>query len=982
MVPQQLVAALLHMDEKQGQQLLQAQLPTFDDASINLLVEQIKREADRSWAKEPGVSFILAGHLLFIGEVIRSKYAHALGLMARGDALRRMDRDQEALPFLDAAGAEFLEIGDEVGWARTRIGRVSACLQLNRTSEALRDAAAAREVFIRYGNHLRAGQIDVIAAITNYELGQYDQALRLFDRAIETYALQGEGVNLYIARAKGNKAITLAAMGRFREAVALHEQARTTFASHEGQEVSVAREELNIAQIYAAQGHFSKALLLFNRSRTIFQKYAMQFQAAEVAQQTCLCLLRLNRTQESYGLAGETVAYFRKSPGHRHNLAHSLMYQAEAAMLEGDYHDADEKLQEASMILEEIGFMGLATIVRLQQAELYFADGKLEASLREARHVADAFAEQEALPQLARAALLQARIAANLGDTTSAQFLCQQALDIAQGQDLLDLKYRCDYLLGRIAEHHGDLAAAAHYYDHAINGIDIVQSHLVLDERSSFLEDKGAVYKRAVILALIQRSNDRALIYVEKAKSRVLGDYLRNNIDIRLRAGDQAGEAILEDLARLREEQAWFSNIVYESENEANLSDTAIMRIRAMKPGQARQEMRKREHNIERMLEQVQLRLAGDLVFRSLPQWTDSIVTSLWPRFEHAVLMLEYYLTEQDLYIFQLTRDGVDVHVVKGAVPKLERLLALWRVNLDLAAQASGAKNSAQAFAGLHENSLGLLQRLYDLLLRPVSSALNNCEHLTIVPYGLLHYLPFHCLFDGVQFVVERLDVSYLPAAALMDICYQRGKRIAENRVPLKRSLVMGLSDAGRLAFAVQEAQVVAKQLGAPCFLNQDATTALLREAGAHSPIVHIAAHGLFRLDAPNFSYIKLSDRQLSTIEVFNLDLSSCSLITLSACETGRAIVGGVDEVIGLGRGFLYAGAASLLPSLWKIDDASSAELMEMFYQALLSDYGKAAALAGAQRAFLARSRTSIRPYRVHPYFWAGFHLIGDPGPL
>ncbi len=982
MAPQELVAELLSRDEKQGQQLLQMQLPAIDDASLNLLVELIKREADHQWAKESGQSFILAGHLMFIGDTIKDKYVHALGLMTRGDALRRMDRDQAALPFLDAAGAEFLEIGDEVSWARTRIGRVSACLQLNRTSEALSDAAAAREVFVRYGKHLRAGMIDVNAAIINYESGQYEQALRLFDRAIETYALQGEGVELYIARAKGNKAIILAAMGRFREAVALHEQARATFASHEGQEVSVARQELNIAQIYAAQGHYSHALILFDRSRAIFQRHAMQFQAAEVAQQTCLCLLRLNRTQEAYELAGETVNFFRKSLGHRHNLAHSLMYQAEAATLEGDYRDADEKLQEASMLLEEIGFTNLASIVRLHQAELYFADGKLEASLREARHVADAFAEQEALPQLARAALLQARIAANLGDTASAQYLCDQALDIAQGQDLLDLKYRCDYLLGQIAEYHGDLEAAARYYDRAIKGIDVVQSHLVMDERSSFLEDKGAVYKRAVTLALKRGSNERALVYVEKAKSRVLGDYLRNNIDIRLRAGDQAGEAILEDLARLREEQAWFSNIVYEAQNEAGLSDTAVLRIRSMAPGQARQEMQKRERSIEQMLEQLQLRLAGDLVSRSRPQWTDSIITKLWPKIEHTALILEYYLTEQDLYIFQLTRDGIDVHVVKDAVPRLERLLSLWRVNLDLAAQASGARDRAQAFAGLQENSLGLLQRLYDLLLRPVSSALDSCEHLTIVPYGMLHYLPFHCLFDGVQFVIERLDVSYLPAAALMEICHQRGQRAEANRIPLKRSLVMGLSDGGRLAFAMQEAEAVAKQLGAPCILNQDATATLLREVGANSPIVHIAAHGLSRLDAPNFSYIKLADRQLSTIEVFNLDLSSCTLVTLSACETGRAIVGGVDEVIGLGRGFLYAGAASLLPTLWKVDDASSAELMEMFYQALLSDYGKAAALAGAQRAFLARARTSILPYRVHPYFWAGFHLIGDPGPL
>ena len=982
MAPQELVAALLSMDEKQGRQLLQKNLPTIDDASLTLLVQLIKREADRQWAKESGRSFMLAGYLLLIGDTIHNKYVHALGLMVRGDALRRMDRDQEALPFLDAAGAEFLAFGDEVSWARTRIGRVSACLQLNRTGEALRDAAAAREVFVRYGKHLRAGQIDVNAAIINYESGQYDQALRLFDRAIETYAIQGEGVELYIARAKANKAITLAAMGRFREAVALHEQARATFANHQGQEVSVARQELNIALIYAAQGHFSQALLLFNRSRSIFQHNSMQFQASEVAQQTCHCLLRLNRVEEAYELAGETISYFRQSPGHRHNLAHSLMYQAEAAMLEGDYRDADEKLQEASTILEEIGFSGLASVVRLQQAELYFADGNLEASLREARHVADAFAEQEALPQLARAALLQARIAANLGDTTSAEYLCHQALDIAQGQDLLDLEYRCDYLLGQIAEHHDNLEEATSYYDRAMNGIDIVQSHLVMDERSSFLEDKGGVYKRAVILALKRGNYERALVYVEKAKSRVLGDYLRNNIDIRLRAGDQAGEAILEDLARLREEQAWFSNIVYEAENEAGLSDTAIMRIRSMAPGQARQEMQKRERSIEHMLEQLQLRLAGDLVSRSRPQWTDSIITKLWPKIEHTVLMLEYYLTEQDLYIFEITRDGIDVHIVKDAVPRLERLLSLWRVNLDLAARASGARDRAQAFAGLQENCLGLLQRLYDLLLRPVASALESCEHLTIVPYGMLHYLPFHCLFDGVQFVVERLDVSYLPSASLMEICHQRGQRAEVNRISLKKSLVMGLSDGGRLAFAVQEAEAVAQQLGAPGILNQDATTTLLQEAGANSPIVHIAAHGLFRLDAPNFSHIKLADRQLSTIEVFNLDLSSCTLVTLSACETGRAIVGGVDEVIGLGRGFLYAGAASLMPTLWKVDDASSAELMEMYYQALLSDYGKAAALAGAQRAFLVRARTSIISYRVHPYFWAGFHLIGDPGPL
>src|SRR2546430_3290962 len=328
MTPQELLAELLLKNEKEGWQLLQTCMHTFDSSSIALLVELIKREADRQWNNDGQASFTLAGYLLAIGDLTFNKASHALGLMARGDALRRMDRDKEALPYFDASGEEFKEIGDEVGWARTRIGRISGRLQLNRTNEALRDAAAAREVFIRHGKLLRAGQIDVNAAIVNYEMGQFDQALRLFDRAIETYALQGEGVELNVARARGNKAITLAAQGKFREAVALHEQARATFAAYGGEEVSVAREDLNIAQIYASHGHYSQALLLFDRSRAIFRQHNMDFQAAEVAQQICRCLVHLNRVREAYELAGETVAYFRTYQGHRYNLANSLMYQA------------------------------------------------------------------------------------------------------------------------------------------------------------------------------------------------------------------------------------------------------------------------------------------------------------------------------------------------------------------------------------------------------------------------------------------------------------------------------------------------------------------------------------------------------------------------------------------------------------------------------------------------------------------------------
>jgi tetratricopeptide (TPR) repeat protein len=991
MTPDELVTRLLQSSEQEGRQLLQVYIARLDEHALALAVEFIKREADRQWNTHPQSSLMLADYIMAIGEWSRNKAFHALGLMAYGDALRRLDRYEEAIPFLDASAAEFLESGDEVGWARTRIGYASACLQLNRTDEALQDAEHAHTVFMQHKKFLRAGQIDVNTAMVYFELGQYDRAIHLFDRAIQTYQVQGEHAALHVARAQGNKAITLAAMGKFREALNLHEQARATFARNPGQEVAVAREELNIALIYADQGHYSRALLLFSRSRAIFQQRQLELQAAEVAQHVCRCLLRLNRANEAYALASETLAYFRNasdahrnpsSQGNHQHTANALLNLAAAAVMQDRFQEAEGLLQEASKLLEEGGLLALASIVRLQQAELYFAEGRFEQSKRAAEHVADAFAEQGALPYLARAALLEAQIAAAASETRTAAFLCDQALDIAQGQELLDLKYRCYFLLGQLAEQDGSLEKAADFYDRAVHGIDEVQSRLVMDERTSFLEDKGIIYQRAIALALQRDKPEKALVYVEKAKSRVLGDYLRNNIDIRLRANDTAGAAMLDELAGLREEQAWFSSLVYDADNETNLSDTAIMRRRAIAPARARQEMQLREQRIEHLLEQLHLQQVDDLTGSQRSSWTTSIMAALHPQFERGTIMLEYYISGSDIYIFELARAGITVHTLQDAVPKLERLYSLWQVNLDLASQAAGTEDITAAFSGLLENGLGLLQKLYDLLLGQVAQTLASCEHVIIVPYGILHYVPFHCLFDGSSFVIEQVNVSYLPSAALLDICRERGRHIAAGQIPLSNALVLGLSDHGRLPFALHEAEIVARQLGTRAILDNAATSTLLWKFGEQCPILHIAAHGLFRLDAPDFSHIKLADGFLGAIEVFNLNLSSCSLVTLSACETGRAVIGGIDEVIGLGRGFLYAGAASLLPTLWKVDDASSAELMETFYQALLGEYSKAAALAGTQRAFIARARSSTQPYRLHPYFWAAYHLIGDYGQL
>jgi CHAT domain-containing protein len=136
-----------------------------------------------------------------------------------------------------------------------------------------------------------------------------------------------------------------------------------------------------------------------------------------------------------------------------------------------------------------------------------------------------------------------------------------------------------------------------------------------------------------------------------------------------------------------------------------------------------------------------------------------------------------------------------------------------------------------------------------------------------------------------------------------------------------------------------------------------------------------MATHGDFRPDNPLFSGLSLADGWLTTLDIFNLRIRA-SLVTLSACQTGRSVVGGGDELLGLMRSFLAAGAASLVTTLWAVEDRSTASLMHNFYSRLVAGKTKGAALRSAQLALMKD------PDYSHPYFWAPFFLVGDPGKL
>jgi CHAT domain-containing protein len=161
---------------------------------------------------------------------------------------------------------------------------------------------------------------------------------------------------------------------------------------------------------------------------------------------------------------------------------------------------------------------------------------------------------------------------------------------------------------------------------------------------------------------------------------------------------------------------------------------------------------------------------------------------------------------------------------------------------------------------------------------------------------------------------------------------------------------------------------------------EEEATLEALRALSQDYAVIHLAAHAVFRPDEPLFSSLQLHDGWLSTLDMFELELK-CSLATLSACETALGMTGAGDELMGLSRALLYAGAPSLVLSLWKVEDRSTAALMSTFYRALCRGTTKAAALRQAQLSLIHNEGRSDADFSA-PFYWAPFQLIGHPGPL
>lgn len=510
--------------------------------------------------------------------------------------------------------------------------------------------------------------------------------------------------------------------------------------------------------------------------------------------------------------------------------------------------------------------------------------------------------------------------------------------DAKKGYDLLlkipEIIYKGDiywvvlFDRGQIAEKERNLTDAIEFYRQAVEVIERQRASINTEAyKIGYVGDKQKVYHRMISALFSSGQYAKAFEYVERSKSRALVDLLASKKEFSVKEGnEQEINATLKDL---------------EAVEIGGTGQESIQAPQQISQGTTR--------SIQ--IKDVLRTNAPELA--SLTIGTPVSVNRIQSLVSGGESLIEYYYYGEDLYAFILTKDTLKAAKLDG------RDLAK---NIEQFRRALQNPQLRQYFA--------LSQKLFESLIKPVEHMLNT-KNLIIVPHGALHYLPFNALYGESDYFIDRYSITYLPSASVMD--YLKNKKTPKTT----RLLAFGNPDLEDpkyfLKYAQEEVVTIAKGFSqTKVLLQKEATETAFKKTGDQFNYIHIATHGLFHPDSALNSGLFLAkddanDGFLSVNELYSLRLHA-NMVTLSACETGLGKISNGDDVVGLTRGFLYAGSNSIVASLWKVDDLATSYLMSQFY----SNLKKA-----NKRDALRQAQLAAKKEYGHPFYWAAFQLTG-----
>ncbi|WP_198672978.1 CHAT domain-containing protein [Algoriphagus litoralis] len=356
--------------------------------------------------------------------------------------------------------------------------------------------------------------------------------------------------------------------------------------------------------------------------------------------------------------------------------------------------------------------------------------------------------------------------------------------------------------------------------------------------------------------------------------------------------------------------------------------------------------------------------------------------------------LLEFVVTEEQVYGFLVTPDNYQVYQVprESIDTEIKALSQLDRINPMVFRDAA--------------------HTLYMSLLAPIRTKL-KAEKLLIVPDGELFGINFEILvtsqkgnkFSEFDYLIREIEISYLLSASSagigatlksksgkplffapgfteeMKASYQATANSRSDPTPIQARLV-------RQPFSLQTASKASQLFGGLLFAEHSAQESEFYKKASSASILHLSTHGQADHQSPIHSRLYLAypdttqdesatDGILHAYEIYGMDIQA-ELAILSACNTGTGVYSGGEGVISLAHSFLFAGATSVVMSMWSIDEKTNAQILSAFFEKLKDGKSKSQALREAKLEFI----NEVPEELANPYYWAGLGLIGDPRPI
>jgi CHAT domain-containing protein len=890
----------------------------------------------------------LADAATLIAKRLRQKEAQALASRAMANALYSSGDYRAAIEHHQRATRLYESLRNWKEMARTLSSSIQPMILVGEYDQAFKAVDRAREIFSRLEDPWRLARLEINVGNIYHRQDRFEESIAHYENAYRGLMPYKDAEA--IAVVLSNMAVCLISLNDFPRALATYQRARA-FCHENNMPLLVAQADYNIAYLYYLRGEYSRAIEALYAARRACEAIGDAYHFALCHLDLSDIYLELNLSEEAREMAHEGFLRFEKL-GMGYEAAKTLANEATAYAQQGKTVQALERFTKAREMFGREKNLVWPWLIDLYQGLVLFHEGRYFESRRLCAAAA-AFFDQSVLPGKAVLAhLLLARIAQQVGDPAEAQKETDESLARLASLQTPVLAYQAHLLQGQLAQACNDRPAALRAFLAAKESLETMRSRLHGEElKISFLKNRMQVYEALLDLFISGDGSDataeEALAWMEAAKSRSM-------IEMIFQSGQSLplGESGQSDLVRrirdLREELNWYYHrIELEQLRPEEKSSERLDTLQKKAQSHEKELLRTLRELPARERENATLEAPSDLSVGQLQSALPPDAT-----------LIEYFSAGDRLLAAVINSD--EIHILPVTVlPRVTHILQLLRFQLSKFRMGS---DYVRRFEDpLLRATQSHLESLYNELIAPLRQYCPG-KHLIIVPHGPLHFLPFHALRTGDDYLCDAFTISYAPSASVFFACQEKPASANTS------SLVFGIPDE-RAPQILQEAQSVAALLPHSSLrTGSEATSSVLREKGPRTGLLHIATHGVYRQDNPMFSGIRLGDGYLNLFDLYQMRLNA-NLVALSGCATGMNFVAAGDELLGLQRGLFYAGASTLLLSLWDVHDQSTSELMQLFYREYLR--------AGEMPSALQRAMQQLRKQNPHPYFWAPFILVG-----